>query len=387
MLSPFRQFTARYLMADAAPLSTGERRRSVLAAFFGMLLIEAVLLVLPVAPEHRHLLAPLGATSVILFALPHSPLGQPWSTAGGLLLSAGVGWACGQGISPPWLAVPVALALAIWLMAGLRCLHPPGGALAVGFALLPGVPVNALNTVFFNVGAALIAALAINSLLPGRRWPQCAAATPPATAPRMQALRSGVAHVDLQHALSRIDSYLDISEDDLLQVYDLATEHAFERHERRTCSELMTTGGPTVEFATELNEAWRLLRQPQVTALPVLNRARQVIGLISADDFLRHVPPDSGQRLGDNVRKLLRPSSTPYADKPEVVGQIMSGEVLVAHSTDSLGQLAARLVRCPQPPAIPVVGPDRKLLGLLRQDDLLAALYQQQAARTAQQAA
>jgi len=86
----------RHLVSDAPPLSRAERWRSTLAGFFGLLLFEGVLFVLPLGAEEKRILAPLGATSVILFALPHSPLAQPWSVIGGLLLSAPLGYACGH---------------------------------------------------------------------------------------------------------------------------------------------------------------------------------------------------------------------------------------------------------------------------------------------------
>ena len=95
--SALTRFARRYLVADAAPLSRAERLRSAVAALAGLLIYEAVLLVLPVAPEARRSLAPLGATAVILFTLPHSPLAQPWSVAGGLLLPALTGLAYGRG--------------------------------------------------------------------------------------------------------------------------------------------------------------------------------------------------------------------------------------------------------------------------------------------------
>lgn len=373
MIKGFRRFASRYLIADAAPLSPAERRRSTLAAFLGMLLIQAVLVVLPGDPAQRQLLAPLGASCVLLFALPHSPLGQPWSTAGGLLLPALIGWLCGIWLAPTWLAVAAALALAIWLMAGLRCLHPPGGAMAVLFASLPATATTDLYTALFNTVAVLFAALAINTLLPGRLWPQCASAPPPAVDPARPVGEIG--HADLQYALAEIDSYLDISEEDLVRVYELATGHAFRRHERRTVGEIMRRDVPSVEFATELNEAWRLLREQRSALLPVVNRARHVIGLVGADDFLRHVVPDGSQRLADNVRRLLRPSPTPYAEQPEVVGQIMRHEVPVLRDGDGIGHAAALLLRHPAWAALPVVGPDKKLVGLLRQGDLLAALY------------
>lgn len=75
-MNALRQFTLRYLIADAAPLSARERWLSALAGLVGMLLMQAILAVVPVEPGISYLLAPLGASSVILFALPHSPLAR-----------------------------------------------------------------------------------------------------------------------------------------------------------------------------------------------------------------------------------------------------------------------------------------------------------------------
>lgn len=379
-----RRFASRYLIADAAPLSSAERWRSSLAGLFGMLLIQGVLTVAPVAPAYHHLLAPLGASSVILFALPHSPLGQPWSTAGGLLLSGLIGLLCGHWISPNWLAVACALGMSIWLMAKLRCIHPPGGAMAIVFASLTPDGSEA-GIILLNIGAALFAALAINSLLPGRRWPQCApaTATPP---PPVERETEGIAHADLQYALREIDAYLDISEEDLVQVYDLATRHALQRHDQLTCSDIMQAATGHLEFATELDTAWQRLRQQTLHSLPVVDRSQRVIGLLSADDFLRHIAPQANGRLAEQVRRLLRPSRSNHSDRPEVVGQIMNSHFPLARAEEPVSQLAARLLDGRLPACIPVVGDDGKLLGVISQKALLANIYHHQAARQAQHA-
>ena len=148
-----RQFAQRYLIADAAPLSARERWISALAGCLGILLMQGILAVLPAGGGVSYLLAPLGATSVILFALPHSPLAQPWSLAGGLLVSALIGHAVGSWVQPAWLAIGLALGLAIWLTALLRCVHPPGGAMAVVFALAAQQHSVSLLTALLNVVA------------------------------------------------------------------------------------------------------------------------------------------------------------------------------------------------------------------------------------------
>lgn len=380
-MNALREFAQRYLIPDAAPLSPAERWRSALAALLGMLLIQGILAVLPAQPGISYLLAPLGASSVILFVLPHSPLAQPWSLIGGLFLPAVIGLLCGTWIQPAFLAVAVALALAVWITAWLRCIHPPGGAMAVVFAISATQQPVSLTTAMLNVGAALIAVLFVNNLIPGRHYPQCAPKQTSAQKPRPK--RGSIRHEDLQHALQKIDAYLDISEEDLVRIYDLATNHAHQRHERRVCSEIMSTDVISVEFGTELNEAWALLQQHKLHGLPVVDRSKRVIGLLTLDNFLRHVKPEPEQGIGDNIRRLLRTSPSAYSDKPEVVGQIMSESFVSVRSNDSISKTASLLAASDHPIILPVIDENNRLAGVLTQTDLLSAIYQKQAAAAA----
>lgn len=373
-----RQFALRYLIADAAPLSPRERWLSALAGLLGILLMQGILTVLPVGPGISYLLAPLGASSVILFALPHSPLAQPWSLAGGLFISALIGHFCGLWITPAFLAVGVALGLAIWLTAWLRCIHPPGGAMAVVFALSAQQHSTSLLTALLNAGAALIAVLVINNLIPGRRYPQCL--PPTQVAKKDRPVRRSIRHEDIQHALEKLDTYLDISEDDLVSVYDLATAHAHQRHERRICGEIMSAPALSVEFATELNEAWGLMQANHLHGLPVVDRANRVIGVLTLENFLRHVEPDSAQGIGENIRRLLRKTPSAYSEKPEVVGQIMSYHFALALTTTPVSEVTALLASANHPAIIPVLDANQRLAGVLTQTDLLAAIYQRQSA-------
>ena len=84
------------------------------------------------------LIAPLGASAVLVFAVPASPLAQPWSVAGGNLLSAATGLVLGHLVGVPWLAASLAVGVAIAVMTLTRSLHPPGGACALLCALGAG---------------------------------------------------------------------------------------------------------------------------------------------------------------------------------------------------------------------------------------------------------
>src|SRR6187551_2341605 len=109
-----------------------QRFRAAAGAFVGILVAGVVSRMIGDASGlGPWLVAPMGASAVLIFAAPASPLAQPWAVLGGNTVSALVGTACVLLIPDPALAGAVAVALAIGLMFQLRCLHPPGGASAL----------------------------------------------------------------------------------------------------------------------------------------------------------------------------------------------------------------------------------------------------------------
>jgi CBS domain-containing membrane protein len=81
------------------------------------------------------LVAPLGASAVLVFAVPASPLTQPRSLVIGNMLSAAIGLTLGMLLGDPLIAASLAVGLAIAAISLARCLHPPGGACALLCAL------------------------------------------------------------------------------------------------------------------------------------------------------------------------------------------------------------------------------------------------------------
>jgi CBS domain-containing membrane protein len=116
------------------------------------------------------LVAPLGASTVLLFAAPQSPLARPWCCIGGNTISALVGVTIAGMIADPIIAAAVACAIAIGVMMALGCLHPPGGAVALT-AVLGGPSIQAAGYGFaiwpIGVSSLLLlgAALAFNHLM------------------------------------------------------------------------------------------------------------------------------------------------------------------------------------------------------------------------------
>jgi CBS-domain-containing membrane protein len=171
-------------------------------------------------------IASMGASAVLLFAAPHGAMSQPWPVLGGHLVSALIGVTCARWLgSEPMLAASLAVALSIAAMYSLRCLHPPGGATAL-FAVLGGETVHALgygylfSPVLLNIVVLVTVAVLFNFPFAWRRYPQSWHQRLQPVA--MTAEKSMIPHSSLVYALSQIDTFVDISEDDLQRIYALA---------------------------------------------------------------------------------------------------------------------------------------------------------------------
>ena len=120
----------------------------------------------------------IGASAVLVYGAPRSPLAQPRNLVAGHLLSAIVGVACWKLLHPwPWLAASVAVATAIALMHATRTLHPPGGATAL-IAVIGSPDVHALGFLYVLVPCTLAplgllaVALVVNNIPRFRRYPE-----------------------------------------------------------------------------------------------------------------------------------------------------------------------------------------------------------------------
>jgi CBS domain-containing membrane protein len=329
------------------------------------------------------LVAPMGASSVLLFGVPASPLAQPWSVFGGNVVSAIVGVFCAHAIADPMYAAPLAGGLAIVCMFLLRCLHPPGGAVALTAVLAgPAVHASGYQFAFMQVGlntALMVLAALLYNNLTGRRYPhtqQSSLQPVHDTRDPMPTARVGFTRADLDAVLARYGQVLDVARDDLEDII-LATE--MQAYERRfgviTCGDIMSKDAITLDFASELNEAWRLLRHHKVHALPVLNRARRVIGIVAQSDFLKHSELDEYVSFGARLRGFLGRSADSHSEKPEVVGQIMSSNVITAKESTPIVELVP-LMSNSGLHHIPVVNDENRFVGMVTQSDLLASLYE-----------
>ncbi len=182
-----------------------------------------------VAPGLPLLIAPIGASAVLAFAVPASPLAQPWSVIGGNTTSALVGVGVALTVRDPALAAGLAVALAILAMSLARCLHPPGGAVAL-FAAIGGPTVSVLGYGFALVpvaanSAVLVGAAWLFHRLSGHAYPHRASAS----AASRQLASEGLLAIDIERAIGDLGETFDIGTEDLAMLVARAEHHAAER--------------------------------------------------------------------------------------------------------------------------------------------------------------
>jgi len=178
------------------------------------------------------LIAPMGASAILMFAAPASPLAQPWAVMGGHMVAALVGVTIAHLIGTPMLAAPLAVALSFGVMTLFRCVHPPSGAIAL-IAVLGGPQITqmgysfALVPVLLNSVLLTASALIYNNLT-GRSFPHVA--HPPAQ-PISPSLSLTPEDIDL--VLTEYGEALDISREDLDGLYQSLVARAESKNKSR----------------------------------------------------------------------------------------------------------------------------------------------------------
>lgn len=176
------------------------------------------------------IVAPMGASAVLVFAVPASPLAQPWPVVGGNIVSALIGVGVAAVVPSPPIAAGLAVGGAILAMSLLRCLHPPGGAAALT-AVIGGPAVAAAGWMFplvpIGVNAIILAATGVVfHRMTRHSYPHHAVAGPPPTLTGDDATPHPE---DLDAALADLGETFDIAREDLDQLFERVRVHAARR--------------------------------------------------------------------------------------------------------------------------------------------------------------
>lgn len=348
-------FGLRLFRPILAGATLRERLIACLGALIGIALTGLVSgWIVGEGPHIPLIVAPMGATAVLLFAVPASPLAQPWPIIGGNTISALVGVTAAYFIPDPILAIGVGVSLAIAAMSFTRCLHPPGGAAALtaliggpaitssGF-LFPFVPVCLNSLILVGLGVAF-------HRVSGRKYPH----VPPAAAANVHGTsdvpapaRVGFNSGDVDAALESFNETLDIDRADLDRLLQEVENQALRRsHGEFTCGSVMSRDVVAIKLHEPVSRARELLLKHNIRTLPVVDETGRLAGTLGLRELTL--------RGETSIAQVMSEARTVTPDEPVLT--------LVAPLTDGHTH------------AVIVTTEDRIILGIITQTDLLAVL-------------
>ena len=305
-------------------------------------------------PHIPLIVAPMGASAVLIFAVPASPLAQPWPVIGGNTISAFMGVLAAHLIPDPVVAIGVGVSLAIAAMSLTRSLHPPGGAAALT-ALIGGPAVTSAGFLFplfpVCVNSVILVALGVAfHKISRRNYPHVPVEAPVnthGTADLPAALRVGFRPEDVDAALVALDEALDIDRADLDRLLRQVELHALVRTQGNpTCGQVMSRDVVTIGLDSSAERARELLIAHNIRTLPVVDGAGRLAGTLGLRELTLH---------GDvSIAQVMSEARTARQDEPVVT--------LASSLTDGHTH------------AVVVIAEDRRVLGIITQTDLLATV-------------
>ncbi len=304
-------------------------------------------------PHLPLIVAPMGASAVLLFAVPASPLAQPWSIIGGNTISAMMGIIAAYLIHDPIIAIGVGVSLAIGAMSFTRCLHPPGGAAALT-AVLGGPVVAGWGFLFPFVPVALNSCILVGlglvfHKLSRRNYPHVVAKPAENTHQTRDLpplLRVGFREEDVDAALDTLDETFDIDRADLSRLLrQVELQAAVRSHGDISCADIMSRDVVAIGEDAEPDHARHLLLKHNIRTLPVKDREGRLIGTVGL------------RELSGGLDTIAHAIS-----KPAVADAADPALSLLPVLTDGRTH------------AVIVVDADWRVLGLISQTDLLSAM-------------
>ncbi len=350
-----------------APVSVHERLHASVGGLVGLLVTAFCLRACLGSFEHVPLLiAPIGASTVLVFGVPASPLAQPWPVVAGNVLAALIGVTAARFIDDAYCAGAVAVAATIAVTSLLGCLHPPAGAVALT-AVIGGPAITEAGYRFALVPVAissllLVAAGIVFNNLVRRSYPHVATLPVSAhgTADAPPEFRVGFSAADIDAALQRLGTPLDVEREDLFALFRHVEEEAHRRlHGKLTCGDVMSRDLVTAHVDDESDVALARLREHALRVLPVVDSHGVVHGAVDL--------------------------ATLAASPKTHVGELPSIDFERAFEHSPINQLFHLLSRGRAREAL-IVDARGRLLGLVTQTDLLAVVGRVQVAQGASRA-
>ena len=359
--------------------SSGEAVRAGIGVFFGLGVTGLFALsgLFDLAPGF-YLIAPFGASAVLLFAVPNSPLAQPWPAIVGNTVAALVSLAVCLYVPDPTLRIPLAVGLAMVATVLCRAVHPPAGAVAMTAAMSPDIGnepgfMFALTPV--AAGSATLVLLAtLYARLTGRRYPfrQFDEPNKHGTLDPEPTERLGLTEDELTEILERYRHSLNLGVEDLARLIGAAELQASaHRISPTTAGDIMSRNLITVRPETPVADIAELFKRHRFASLPVVNDDGHFLGVIYQINLISLAGP-SNRHLNLGFAPVIKRLLGSGRDKPVHAADVMTIDSPRAENTTPIAALLP-LMANGEADAVPVLH-HTHIVGIVTRSDLISAL-------------
>jgi CBS domain-containing membrane protein len=148
-----------------------------------------------------------------------------------------------------------------------------------------------------------------------------------------------------------------------------------------TCEQIMSADVVSVSKEAPAATAWRLLERHRVKALPVIDDARHVVGIVTRTDFVGRTP-FGRHRLQPIPLRSDREAGVATATK-RPVAELMTADVYTVDASTPVAKLIPIFAHYGHH-HIPVLDGQRRLVGMITQSDLIGGLHRHTQAQQVQ---
>ncbi len=376
----FKKIVSHFMTSGSQPLM--QQGRNLLALFLSMLVITLLSDMLSPDALPLLLVASIGASMILVFVLPSSPVSQPYPLIMGHFVSAVIGVSCSYLPFDLYLTAAICISSSLLAMLLFKAVHPPAAATAMMPVIVGPLAVGGYYFTIFPVLLNVVV-LTIMGIVLSRYWlkveyPRNPTPTEDPVHKHKDAsplARLGISRKDLESSMKEYGAFLNITEKDMAEVYGLAQQKSYHRKfgEIR-CKDIMSKDVISVVKGTGLEEAWAILRLHKIKLLPVIDENNKILGILSLVDYLKRANLKNYDGFSERLTRFVRQDQNMMGSKPSRVGQIMATPVFSVDQNELIASLVP-LLSDKGLHHIPVTDEEQSLVGIVTQSDLIAALY------------
>lgn len=182
---------------------------------------------------------------------------------------------------------------------------------------------------------------------------------------------------DFVNALKEMNTFMDVTVDDLLELNRKAAKYArVRRTESLRIENLMTRDLVTVTPDTSLAEAAHLLVTRRISGLPVVDAEQRLIGVITEADFLRAMGVPSPHPT-HSLWQTLESMFTEHTDVHEPTGTVadlMVENVITVQPGQTLHDVV-EIMKHNRIKRVVVVDDERRVQGMVTRSDLVRVFF------------